>query len=225
MEGDAQLPASQLAAALTQIVGMTCGVKRRRFDAGDFLFRQDEPALWLFYVLAGHVRFFLLSPDGRERTLRILGPADLAGDYTFYLRGTYDAYAEAFEGPVEAYQINRSGYEALLCRQPELYGELLASLARTTRVLTQIIERQTFQDLRERVQMALISAAGRYGRAGPEGVLIDLHLTHETIASMVGATRTRVSICLSALQREGFYHVADQRIVLSPWAAGLVLPP
>jgi CRP/FNR family transcriptional regulator len=224
MEGEG-LPAAKLATTLTQLARSACGVTWRRFDAGDFLFRQDEPARQLFFLLAGHVRFFLLSQDGRERTLRFLGPGDLAGDASFYLRAAYCANAEAFEGPVEAYGIRRTGYEALLCQHPELYEELLISLSRTALTLTRIIETQAFQDLRERVQMALIRAAGRYGRAGPDGVVIDMHLTHETIASMVGATRSRVSVCLSALQREGFYRVVDQRIVLSLWAAGLVLPP
>ena len=214
-----------MSAALAQLARSGCGVTRRRFDATEFLFRQDEPAQWLYFVLSGHVRLLLLSQDGRERTLRLLGPGDLAGDDAFYLRGVYHAFAQAFGAPVEVYQISQPGLDQLLCEDPRLYEHLLVSLSRTVGTLTLIIETQTFQDLRERVQMALIGAAGRYGRAGVDGVVIDMHLTHEIIASMVGATRTRVSVCLSALQREGFYHVVDGRIVLSPWAAGLVLPP
>lgn len=222
---DDDRPAGDLATVLAQLARSGCGVTRRCLAPGDFLFRPDEPARHLFFVLAGHLRFFLLSPDGRERTLRLLGPGDLAGDDAFHLRAVYHGFAEAFEGPAEVYQISRSGLENLLRQDPRLYDHLLASLCRTVRTLTQIIETQTFQDLRERVQVALIAAAGRYGRAEPDGVVIEMHLTHETIATLVGGTRTRVSVCLSALQREGFYHVADGRIVLSPWAAGLVLAP
>jgi CRP/FNR family transcriptional regulator len=215
----------RLVSALTQTVGLVEGIARRRFDVGDCLFPQKAPAQWLFYILSGHVRTYILSADGRERTLRILGPFDLAGEDAFYLREDYSYFAETYEGPVEAFQISRAGYVALVSRWPELYEELLASQAGAIRELTLAIELQSFQDLRGRVQMALIAAAGRYGRVEPGGVVIDINLTHETIASVVGATRTRVSVCLSELQHEGFYHVANQHIVLSSWAAGLVLPP
>ena len=62
-----------------------------------------------------------------------------------------------------------------------------STLARTTTALTEALEDQTFQDLRERVQTVLLGIAGRYGRAGADGVTIHMHLTHETIASIVGA--------------------------------------
>jgi CRP/FNR family cyclic AMP-dependent transcriptional regulator len=214
-----------LGAALDRLRETIPGVNLRDFCSGDLLYRQEEPADCLLYVQSGHVRVFLLATDGRERTVRILGPGELAGDYCFYLGRPHNSYAQAFDGPVVAYQISRPAFEALLQAQPELYPTLLGILARTTLVVTEALERQTFKDLRERAQMALLSIAGRYGTVSPDGVTINLHLTHETIASVVGATRTRVSVCLSELQREGFYRVVDQRIVLSPWAAGLVLPP
>lgn len=218
-------PPTPLGAALNHLLDTSCGVMQRRFAAGEFLFHQDDPPQWLFYVVSGHVRVYLLSEDGRERTLRLLSPGELAGDYAFYLRRPHNAFAQAFDGPVTTYQISRAGYETLMHRQPELYETLLRTLSRTTEVLIEALEHQTFQDLRERVQAVLLGIAGRHGQAGPDGVTIHMHLTHETIASIAGATRTRVSVCLSELQREGFYRVVDQQIVLSLWAAGLILPP
>jgi len=225
METSVQSPPTSLGAALKRLQGTCSGVHRRRYGEGEFLFRQAEEARWLFYVLSGHVRVFLLAPDGRERTVRILGPGELAGDYSFYLCQPHNAYAQAFDGPVVACQISRLAFDALLEARPELYGELVQILANTTLILTDIIEDQTFKILRERVQIALLGLAGRHGTVDREGVVIDIHLTHEMIASIVGASRPRVSVCLSELQHEGFYRVIDQRIVLSSWAAGLVLPP
>jgi CRP/FNR family transcriptional regulator, cyclic AMP receptor protein len=216
---------TSLGEALQHLKDKSVGVCRRTVREGDFLFRQEEPADRLFYIQSGHVRVFLLAADGRERTVRILTPGELAGDYSFYLHTAHNSYAQAFDGPVVAFQIDRPALLALLKKQPALYAELLRILANTTHVLTDIIEDQSFKDLRERVQMALLAIAGRHGTVGPDGVKIAIHLTHETIASIVGASRPRVSVCLSELQYEGFYHVSNQHIVLSSWAAGLVLPP
>lgn len=218
-------PCTSLAAALDLLQHASAGVRRRIFCAGDLLFQQEEPANWLYYIQSGYVRIFLSAADGRERTIRLLGPGDFAGDDAFYLDKAHHSFAQAFEGPVVTYQISHLAFEELLREQPELYQVLLARLAETTLILTDIIEDQTFKDLRERVQITLLYTAGHYGTVGPDGVTINIHLTHEMIASMAGATRTRVSMCMSELQRAGFYHIANQRIVLSSWAAGLVLPP
>ena len=146
-DANALTPPTPLGAALSALLGTSSGVTQRSFDAGEFLYRQEDPAQWLFYLVTGHVRIFLLSEDGRERTLRILSPDELVGDYTFYLRRPHNAFAQAFDGPVTAYQIGRAGYDALVHRQPELYETLLRALARTTEALTEALEHQTFQDL------------------------------------------------------------------------------
>jgi len=214
-----------LAAVLDHSSGSECGVSRRVYCADELIFRQEEPADCLFFIRSGLVRVYLLAEDGRERTVQILGPGDIAGDSAFYLHSSHHAYAQAFDGPVEVYCISRAAFDALTEAQPELYRSLLRDLAKKMLEMTETIEGQTFKALRERVQMVLLRIAGTYGRVCPEGVVIEMHLTHEMIASMVGASRSRVSVCLSELQREGFYHISDQHIVLSSWAAGLVLPP
>lgn len=216
---------TSLGAALEHLQNAGVQVFRRGYCEGDLLFRQDEPADWLFYIESGFVRVYLLASDGRERTVQLLGPGDLAGDCSFYLRRDQMCYAQAFDGPAMVYQISRPAFDLLLQGRPDLCQTLLQILANTTVTLTEIIEDQSFRALRERVQVALLGIAGSHGTAGPEGVAINMHLTHETIATMVGATRTRVSICLSDLQREGFYRMDNQRIVVSSWAAGLILPP
>lgn len=225
MDPIASPPANALGAALRHLLGSHAGVTQRSLGAGEFLYHQDDAADCLYFVVAGHLRVYLLSDDGRERTLRILDAGELAGDHEFYLCERHPAFAEAFDGPALVYRVSRPAYDALLRRQPELYEALLRSLAQTTQMLTGALERQTFQDLRQRVQAILIGTAGRHGELRPDGVLIHMHLTHETIASIAGATRTRVSVCLSDLQREGFYRVVDQHILLAPWAVGLILPP
>lgn len=225
MSAAARSTSRSLAAVLDHTNGSKCGVSRREYCAGELIFRQEEPADGLFFVRSGLVRIYLLAEDGRERTVQILGPGDVAGDSAFYLHSSHHTYAQAFDGPVEVYCISRAAFDTLTRAQPELYQSLLRSLAKKMLDMTETIEGQTFKALRERVQMVLLRIAGAYGRVCPEGVVIEIHLTHEMIASMVGAARSRVSVCLSELQREGFYHISNQHIVLSSWAAGLVLPP
>ncbi|MBN1317583.1 MAG: Crp/Fnr family transcriptional regulator [Anaerolineales bacterium] len=225
METLTQVTAKSIGDTLDRLDGQMAGVNKRFLRQDDFLFHQEEPTDHIYYIISGHIRLFMLASDGRERTLRILGSGDLAGDYAFYLNKPHNSYAQAFDGPVEVYTINRMALSTLLRSQPLLYQDLLRLLADMTLKLAETIEDQTFKDLRERVQIALLDIAGRHGVVTILGVEINLHLTHEMIASIVGASRPRVSICLRELQFEGFYRVINQHIVLSTWAVGLVLPP
>lgn len=196
-----------------------------RYAGGDVIYRQDEPALHLFYILKGRVRTYVLSPDGKERTFFIVGAGDLLGDVSFYLENKCLSNAEAFGGEVEAYQIAREGFDRLLSENPELARVLLANLAQRAHLLAQGVVSQSFQDVRGRVQVALVQLAGQHGIVTGEGIVIDMRITHEELARLIGANRATVSACLSQLQRDGFCRVVNQRIVLAPWAAGQLLPP
>jgi len=212
-------------AALAELARAASGVQPRRFERGELLFRQDELGDALFYILQGSVRIYLLSAGGQERSLLILGPGETVGDISFQLQERHTTYAEAFGGPVELFEIGVQGYEMLLQACAPAGREFLKALARKARWLTQQIAEQSFLDVRARVQVALIRLAGQHGRPGPGGIVIDMPITHESLAALVGANRTTVSSCLSILHHEGFYSVVNQRIVLSPWGAGLVIPP
>jgi CRP-like cAMP-binding protein len=200
-------------------------VSLRHFEEREVVYRQGDPAMGLFYILQGWARSFIYSQDGREKTLLILGKGDLLGAAPFYLESHYLDNTAAFDGPMTSYQIDREGFDCLLADYPGLAKFFLADMAWRVARLEQEIASQSFLDVRGRLQLALAQLAGRYGQVTQSGVRIDLHLTHEQLAQLVGANRATVSACLSQLQREGFYQVDDQHIVLAPWAAGQLLLP
>jgi len=225
VENDSDTLAGGLQRALEALASRAAGVSRRRFGRGEMLYCQDDPAGCFFFLSAGRARTFVLSPEGREKTLLIAGAGDLVGDVPFYLGCPHLESAEAFGAEVEAYQIDSSGLGELLDRHPSLARALLANLAARARLLAQELVSQSFEGVRGQLQLALLQLAGKYGRVTSAGVAIDMRLTHEELAKLVGANRATVSACLSQLQREGFCRVIDQRIVLAPWAAGQLLPP
>ncbi len=225
MNADKGSLASALESALEALARRETGVARRRYARGELLYRQDEPADCFFYLRRGRARTFVLSPEGREKTLLIIDAGDLLGDVSFYLECPRLESAEAFGAEVYAYQVGGAGLEYLLDHHSALARVLLVNLSARARLIVQELVSQSFQDVRGQVQVTLVHLAGKYGRVTPEGVAIDMRLTHEELAKIVGASRATVSACLSQLQREGFYRVVEQRIVLAPWAAGQILPP
>jgi len=218
-------PPALLQAALFDLSQTTSQVVLRRYTRGDLLYRQGEFATALYYITKGRVRTFVITLEGREKTLLIASAGDVLNDVAFYLGCEQQTSAGALDRGVEAYQIGQAGFERLLTAMPDMARFLLGSLAAKTSSLISDITNQSFHDVRSRVQLALIHLAKQHGVITPQGVRIELRITHETIASLVGANRSHVSTCLSALQHDGFYQVIDERIVLAPWVVGQRLPP
>lgn len=197
----------------------------KHFKEESFIYHQGDQAEYLFYILQGRVRTFLYSEDGREKTVLILGKGDLIGAGPFFLESSYPDNASALDGLVILYKIDREGFDCLLAKDPAVAKMLLVDLATRVDLLEKEIANQSFLNVRSRLQLALVQLADRFGIVTQDGVLIDLHITHEQLAQLVGANRATVSACLSQLQRGGFYQVVDQHIVLSFWAAGKLLLP
>ena len=73
----------------------------------------------------------------------------------------------------------------------------------------------------ERVRAKLLQLARRHGRVGPAGVVIDVPLTHELLAEMVGSTRETVTLALRELASEGFVARENRHYRLSATPAEL----
>ena len=194
------------------------------FRKGELLVRQGQRAP-LFYIVRGRVRTYVLSGDGREKTLAIAGPGALVNEADFYLDRPSMANAEIFDTSADAYVISRVGLGRLLHTEPSLTSFLLESHARTTTLLAEEVINLSFRDVSTRVQLVLIRLASDHGVVLRDGVAINLRVTHEDIARLVGANRATVSACMSELQRSGFFEVVNRQVILAPWAVGMVLAP
>jgi CRP/FNR family cyclic AMP-dependent transcriptional regulator len=184
----------------------------RRFAHGDALVRQGELQSALFLVRVGAVRLAGILPAGREVVVAVLGPGDLFGETA--LLGE--------PSPVEARAIGRAEVEALpiasldavLSRHPGSASELLRSLASRLHRTSAALEEALALDVRTRVSSTLCELAGRHGVRDRLGVRVQLPITQEDLARMVGATRETVNRILGSLSSEGLIRSERRRFVI-----------
>lgn len=117
------------------------------------------------------------APVRHESAWRVIHPARLA---------VLDARFAAFAG-----------------RFPPLMAELMSRTLRRSRDLALLLAISAMPRLDARLLAALWHLADRWGRVGPEGTLLPVRLTHETLAGLVGAQRPSVTTALRALERRG----------------------
>jgi CRP-like cAMP-binding protein len=86
---------------------------------------------------------------------------------------------------------------------PEVTAEITGRVMQRSRRLASMLAIAHHHRLEERLQLLFRELADRYGRVGPEGVAIDLDLTHELIGHLVGAHRPSISVALGRLEHSG----------------------
>jgi CRP/FNR family transcriptional regulator, cyclic AMP receptor protein len=105
-------------------------------------------------------------------------------------------------------------FASSVVRWPEITATLVARATRRARLLSFRLAILELRHVNLRVLLLLWHLADRWGRVGAEGVRLDLDLTHDLIARMVGAHRTSVTVALRDLSDEGRVTRDGRRLVL-----------
>lgn len=189
----------------------------RRFTHGDSVVRQGEVQAALFLVRAGAVRLAAILPAGREVVVAVLGPGDLFGETA--LLGEPSPVEARAVGRAEVEALPLASLEAILARHPETASELLRLLASRLHRTSAALEEALALDVRTRVSSTLCGLAGRHGVRDRLGIRVELPITQEDLARMVGASRETVNRILGALSSQGLIRTEGRRFVIPDIAA------
>ncbi|OQX09244.1 MAG: hypothetical protein BWK76_22555 [Desulfobulbaceae bacterium A2] len=154
----------------------------------------------VFIVTGGRARVYL-AYDDKEFTLVILERGDV---YSTHTRAYVAALEETSILISETVQIRKQ-----LLRIPEFTGTMVRVLGEVLRHSLGIIDNLAFRDVENRLRCFLQFECSRTGVAQPDGgVLLDLGLTTEHLASMMGTTRQTLSTIMNGLARG---HILEMR--------------
>jgi CRP/FNR family cyclic AMP-dependent transcriptional regulator len=175
---------------------------RRFLPVGGQLIGADQAGDRAYVVLSGTLRVHLANADGDEITLALLGPGEVVGELSLIDDDVRSATVVALE-PTALLTIDRRTYTEATHRLPSLVDNLIRILAqRLRRANAQVLALATL-DVPGRVARQLLLLADVYGRpASGGGVRIELRLTQQDLADLVGATRVRVNQALGRMRRD-----------------------
>jgi len=194
---EAPLPAFDVHAFL-----YTAGISRRnpRFGRCAVVFSQGSPASSVFYIQSGGVRLSVLSSRGKEAIVAMLGPGDFFGEGCLAGQTQRMGTATAI-GATIVLRIQKREMMRTLHEQSSLSDRFIAHmLARNIRIEEDLVD-QLFNSCEKRLARTLLLLA-RYGEE--DKVQRVLHLSQETIAEMVGTTRSRVNFFMNKFRKLGF---------------------
>jgi len=179
------------------------GASRRvaEFQGKQTIFSQGDPADSVMYIQKGGVKFTVVNENGKEAVVAIFGPGDFFGEGSMagqtMRMGTATAIALTTVLVIEKDEMIR-----VLHAEHQLSDRFIAHmLGRNIRVEEDLID-QLFNSTEKRLDRTLLLLA-RYGKEGqPEPVL--RKISQETLAEIVGTTRTRVNLFMNKFRKLGF---------------------
>jgi CRP-like cAMP-binding protein len=178
------------------------------FRSKENLYREGEPGITLFVLLQGKVTLTIHTPDGGELGLAVLGPGDVFGELALT---TGERYVTAHAlTDVDVAVVRADETKALARDDPELLDDLLSLVDERLRRAVAVASEILTASLSVRMARHLLALANPEPASGDLEVLI----TQEELATLVGATREAVNRELRRLARRGWLRLGRRRIVL-----------
>lgn len=172
----------------------------REYLDKEVIYSQGEKADALFYIRQGNVKLTARSKSGKKAITAILHQSDFFGEGCMTKRSLRMATATAIEASSIA-RVTRLDVERIIHQQPAFAKLLISSLIlRIARVQDDYVD-QVFSSSEKRLARVLLRMAGFAGEKDTEPQL--LKVSQETLAEMVGTTRSRVSYFMNRFRKLG----------------------
>ena len=184
---------------LLESAGVSKGVGH--YGRGDVIFTQGDPCDHVMYIQTGGVKLSVLSKLGREAVVAMLGPGDFFGEGCLagqpFRMGTATAIT-----PSNILLVSKEKMVGLLHKQHAMSDRFISHmLSRNIRIEEDLID-QLFNSSEKRLARALLLLA-RYGKQDKPARIVP-KISQETLAEMIGTTRSRVNFFLNKFKKLGF---------------------
>ncbi len=196
-----------------EIQVLSSATKRRTFRAGEVIFHRDDPGQVLYMIKEGKVKICIISPDGQEVSLAVFGKGEYFGEFAL-LDGLPRSTDAVTLEKVECYTLQRSDFHNTIQKNPKIAILVMEALSKRLRNTNQMVEDLIFLDVYGRVAKKLLELAEAHGVKTEDGVRIDVRLTQQELASMVGASRESVNKVLGYFTDKNFISTDKHRITI-----------
>ena len=197
------LQSKKVSAFDPQVFLDTSGVARKvaEFRRGESIYSQGEAANSVMYVQKGGVKFTVVNGSGKEAVVAMFGPSDFFGEGCMAGQAVRMGTATAIT-PTTILVIDKNELLRVLHEEHELSDHFIGyMLAHNIRVEEDLID-QLFNSSEKRLARTLLLLA-RYGKQEqPDRILTKV--SQETLAKMVGTTRSRVNFFMNKFRKLGF---------------------
>lgn len=175
------------------------------------VFMEGDPRQAVFFIHKGIIKIYKIDSDGNEQIVTFLKEGEMFPHTGFFDSSPYPATSTVVE-PAELFVIPIQAFEQLMFDMPTIAIKVMRVMSEKIREFQSKLQAFVTQDVNRRIVSFLVRMADNQGVRKDGGVTIDIPMTHQEFANMVGTTRETVNRVMNNLKKEGIIEMNRQGI-------------
>ncbi len=183
------------------------------YEKKEAIFAEGDHPEWFYIVSKGKVKITKLSHEGKEIILEIISPTDIFGGVAVIRGFPYPANAIAMENS-EVIKISRKNLMRLVDRFPNLMYCIALQLGDRMKSSYDSLKNIALERVEARIAALLLKLSKKVGVATKDGILIDMRLTKQDVADMVGTTVETSIRTFSKFKKDGVVTDSNGKFII-----------
>jgi CRP/FNR family transcriptional regulator len=171
-----------------------------RLKKGELIQTPDTFREGLYFLKDGKLKLYKISSEGKQFIVSILGAGNVFGEIDSFSLGTRDTFIETMEDTMLC-SLGKEMFEQFLIERPHLAVKMMQELSTLLQERDAQLTQMALGDVRKKVLHLLVKLGQKFGIPKDAYHKIDMALTHQEIANMIGSTRETVSLALNELAK------------------------
>ena len=184
------------------------------YKRGHTIFFQGNPPFGLYCINEGKIKIAKIGPDGKESIIRIAGPGDVIGHRSLFGKENYTATATVIEDASVCF-IDKKHITDIIYDHPELALKIIEKLSREMGQAETRNASMSQKNVCERLAELLINLKNKYGVKEEQGWRLDIKLTREEMAALIGTANETVIRTISDFKNEGILDQVGKTIYIT----------
>jgi CRP-like cAMP-binding protein len=183
------------------------------YKKGAVIFREGSYASGLYYVVSGRAKKYKMDLDGGEQIIYVANAGELLGFHAILSGENYPDSAAVLEDSMIAF-IPREDFIAALAQSDVLSRRLLKTLSHEFCVLANRLTVYARRPVRERLALQLVVVREKYKTDGAPGMPVEINMSRDDLASLVGTARENVVRLLTEFKAAGILETKGRKIIV-----------
>src|SRR5882724_2572839 len=183
------------------------------YSKADIIFREGSYTSGIFFIISGMAKKYKVDKEGKEQIIYVANAGELIGYHAILEEERYPDSAAALEETKVGF-IPKEDFLEVLQRSAILNRRLLKTLSHEFAVLVNSITLFAHRPVRERVAIQLVVLREKYKVDFQPGMSVEINMSRDDLASLVGAARENVLRALAELKEEGIIATKGRKIVV-----------
>lgn len=199
------------------IRNLSLKVNTATYDKGDHIFYETDEAKAIYFVKNGIVKIKKTNRQGKELVVCIKRSGNLFAEVSVFCEpgSTYPGSAQVLANNTEVLFLLASDVEEIMAINPSFAVEMIRFMGGQLRAFSNILGDVALLDVYGKTVKTIERLAQDFGRKTKCGVKIELPLTIQELANIIGATRESVNRVVSKLKDQGSITFDEKKIVIT----------